>query len=86
MEPFEISSNSGYTQYNQNGYYNQPYQPYSNPPSYPQAPQGYSYPAMNVGVGNGPNNPQYAQNVRWNDNMANNYRKPWLIWSFWFIY
>lgn len=64
-------------QYNQNGYYNQPYQPYANPPGYPQPPQSYSYQAMNI-QGNVSTNPQHAVNVRWNEpmNAGNAYKRP----------
>lgn len=87
LEPFEIQTSSGYSQYPVPNYYNQPYQPYSNLPHNPQPIQGYSYSAMGGAIGNVPSNPQYIPNVRWNDSstVASTYKRPWLIWRFCFI-
>ncbi len=70
LEPFYPANvtNPGYNVHTPNGFYNQPYQPYSNQPAtYAQVPQGYSYPSVaNGGVANMSGNPQYVSNVRWN--------------------
>jgi len=78
LEPFEIQTSSGYSQYPVPSYYNQPYQPYSNLPHNPQPIQGYSYSAMGGAIGNVPSNPQYIPNVRWNDSstVASTYKRP----------
>ncbi len=81
LEEFHTSSPS-HNQYSPNngGYYNQPYQPYTAPQGYVQ-PGTYSYPVANVG-GSGAGNPQYVQNVRWNENVGGQYKRIWSFWNF----